>query len=87
MCTRSARVLLRVSFSFLSLSLSLFTIFLSHQKRKTFLNHEEETNERERDKSVADECRKKCVKLPRNKPLEARKGKRQTDRESVFWKS
>ena len=60
MYTRSARVFFRV---YLSLSsLSLFTIFLFHQKSKTFLNHDEETV-RERDKSVSDMMRIYAAKV------------------------
>ena len=86
-----ARVLLpRVSFSFLS----LFTLFLFHQKSKTFLHHDEETV-RERDKSVSDAMRMYAEKLgktpQKNETFSLARAKgsdRHADRdERVFWKS
>ena len=84
-----ARVLLpRVSFSFLS----LFTLFLFHQKSKTFLHHDEETV-RERDKSVSDAMRIYAAKVGENSPerlskQRAKGSDRHADRdERVFWKS
>ena len=87
MCTRSARVFFRV---YLSLSsLSLYYLSLS-PKKQNFSKPRRGNRKRERQKCLrcdANLCRKSWVKLPRTKPLEARKGKRQTRRARVFRKS